>query len=89
MDCPTSDHLYIYFIFKHKNSYQNNMRHYSQFSAPIVKTISYPGPIIRDILPVTSKELRSLKAFKNIKKWKPENCPCRLCKTRIIRIGFI
>ena len=73
------------------------MRHNSQFSTPIVKTvfqgteiISYPGPTIRDTLPVTSKELRSLKAFKNIiKKWKPENCPCRLCKTRVIRIGFI
>lgn len=73
------------------------MRNNSEFSTPIVKTvfhgteiISYLGPIIRVILPLTSKELRSLKAFKNIiKKWKPENCPCRLCKTRIIRIGLI
>ena len=26
---------------------------------------------------------------KTIKKWKPENCPCRICKKYIANVGFI
>ena len=83
--------LLISDISKHKNSHPYNLRHDSQFSRPLVKTlfygtesIYYLRSVICDIFPVTYKELPSLEIFKNrIKKWKPENCPCRLCKTYV------
>ena len=89
-------YIYIYiYIYKHINSHPYNLRHDFQFSRPLVKTvfhgterISYLGPIIWDIFPVTYKELPSLEAFKNrIKKWKPQNYPYRIC--RVNRVGFI
>ena len=84
-------------IFKHKNSHPYNLPHVSQFFRPLLKTvfhgtksISYLGSVIWDILPFTHKELPNSEAFKNrIKKWKPENCPCRLCKTYVSIVGFI
>ena len=80
--------------FKLKNSYAYNLSHNPQFSRPLVKTvfygtesISYLGPVIWDILHVTYKDLPNLDSFKNrIKKWKPKNCPCRLCKTYVMMI---
>ena len=37
------------------------------------------------------KDATSLKSFQvNLKRWWiPENCPCRLCKTYIQRVGFL
>ena len=36
------------------------------------------------------KTKQNLDTFKiRIKKWKPENCPCRLCKVYIDRVGFL
>ena len=84
-------------IVKPKNRHLYNLRHYSQFSRPLVKNvfrgtenISYLGKYIIFGYSVTYKQLPSLEVFKNrIKKWKPENCPCRLCKTCVSRVGFI
>ena len=54
------------------------------------ETISFLGPKIWSILPNEIKESESLIEFKNkIKKWKPKECPCRLCKTYISGVGFI
>ena len=48
------------------------------------------GPKISDLVPSELKEKQSIAAFKNeIKKWKPNDCPCRLCKYYIARVGFI
>ena len=48
------------------------------------------GPIVWDnMLPEKFKSCTSLTHFKNsIKAWKPENCPCRLCKSFIPLLGF-
>ena len=36
------------------------------------------------------RESNSLNEFKNlIKFWKPDTCPCRLCKSYIAQVGFI
>ena len=83
-------------IFTHKNCHPYNLRLNSQFSRPLVRSvfhgtesISYLGPVIWDILPDSYKNLPNVSVFKNrIKNWKPENCPCRLCKTYISRLGF-
>ena len=91
-----SDGYVVSNIFPQKNSHPYNLRLNSQFSRPLVRSvfhgtesIPYLGPVIWDILPDSSKNLPNFSVFKSrIKKWKPENCPCRLCKTYISRIGF-
>ena len=41
-------------------------------------------------MPSELKESTSLNEFKKkIKTWKPENCPCKLCKIYIQRIGYL
>ena len=67
-----------------------------QFPRPLVRSvfngtesISYLNLVIWEILPDSYKNLPNFRVFKNkIKKWKPQNCPYRLCKTNISRVGF-
>ena len=74
-----------------------NLRSNSNFAVPNVKSgfhgsgsITYLGPKIWDIVPLQLKELTSLNAFKKgIKKWQPNNCPCRLCKQYVLNLRFI
>ena len=41
-------------------------------------------------LPSDLKQCKSLERFKSkIKNWIPENCPCKLCKTYLQRIGYV
>ena len=57
-------------------------------AVPIVKSVhkgleslSYLGRKIWELLPLDIKETETLLKFKaKIKKWNPQNCPCRLCK---------
>jgi hypothetical protein len=43
-----------------------------------------------NMLPENLKQIRSLEGFKRkIRKWKPTNCPCRICKHYIAGVGFI
>ena len=54
------------------------------------ESISYLGPQIWDMIPVEMKNLKTISAFKReVKNWKLENCPCRLCKQYIQNVGFI
>ena len=54
------------------------------------ESLSNLGPRIWNLVPDKLKQLVDIHAFKKeIKKWKPENCPCRLCKTYIPHVGFI
>ena len=54
------------------------------------ETISFRGPQVWSMLPEDIKNSQSLAEFKiKIKKWKPEGCTCRLCKTYIPQLGFI
>ena len=83
------------FKLKAENSY--NLGQVSEFSRPMVKSvyhgtesISYLGPKIWDILPEKLKNIDNLEHFKKeIKTWKPDNCPCRLCKVYIESVGFL
>ena len=53
-------------------------------------TLSFLGPKIWAIVPIAIKESKSLIEFKReISKWKPEQCPCRLCDTYITGLGFV
>ena len=49
------------------------------------ESISILGPKIWEL-----KQLETVNAFKKeIKKWKPENCPCRLCRPHIQNVGVL
>ena len=74
-------------VFKLNSDSRYNLRQILQFFKSLIKSvyhrtesISYLGPKIWDILPDDYKTIQNLDTFKiKIKKWKPENCPCRLC----------
>ena len=74
-----------------------NLRHDSYFAIPNVKSVyhvpeslSNLGPRIWNLVPDKLKQLVDIHPFKKeIRKWKPRNCPCRLCKTYIPNVGFI
>ena len=52
--------------------------------------MSFLGPKIWELFPSNFKDSENLNFFKsNIKSWKLENCPCRLCRLYIAGIGFI
>ena len=84
-------------IFKLRVENPYNLRHVSEFSRPMVKTvyhgtesISYLGPKIWNILPEKLKNIENLEHFKKeIKTWKPDNCPCILGKVYIESVGFL
>ena len=49
-----------------------------------------PSTVIWNILPDRLKNVNSIEAFKiQIKKWKPENYPRRLCKVYVQNVGFV
>ena len=80
---------------KRNNAY--NLRKPSEFVRPKVQSvfhgkesISYLGPQIWNMIPVDMKNLTTISAFKGeVKNWKLENSPCRLCKPYIQNVGFI
>ena len=48
------------------------------------ESISFLEPKIWNMLPDDCKDIDNLNTVKNkVQKWKPENCPCRLCKIYI------
>ena len=54
------------------------------------ETLSFRGPKTWDLLPTHIKNSESLREFVlKVKKWKPEGCTCRLCKTYVTNLGFL
>ena len=88
---PLMNEIYV----KRNNAY--NLGKSSEFVRPKVhsvfhgkESISYLGPQIWDMIPLEMKNLITISAFKReVKNWKLENCPCRLCKPYIQNVGFI
>ena len=84
-------------VFEVRNEHPYNLRQSSQFFRYFVKLVyrgtenlSYLGPKIWDTPPNIYKNIEDLHKFKKaIKKWKPENCHCRICKKNIANVGFI
>ena len=55
-----------------------------------IQSVQHLGPKIWNIVPQNIKESSSLNEFKSlIKFWKPDTCPCRLCKNCNAQVGFI
>ena len=73
------------------------MRNESEFKVPKVNTVyrgddslRHLGPLIWDIVPQEIKLSNSLFQFKRrIKKWTPDDCPCRLCRIYVQGVGYI
>ena len=83
------------FLVKEQGNY--NMENQTGFVIRQVKSANYGlenmrglGPKIWEILPNDLKNKESVHSFKiAIKRWKPESCPCRLCKTYLENIGYL
>ena len=84
-------------IFKLKDQSHYNLRYNFLFFRPLVKSVykgteslSFLGPKVWDILPDTYNDMPDLNSFKlALKRWRPVNCPCRICKVYIASVGFI
>ena len=55
-----------------------------------IQSVRYLGPKIWDMISNNIKNFTSSNKFKNSdKSWKPNECPCRLCKEYFAQVGFI
>ena len=81
----------------HQKVNHYDLRNPYEFSTPNVNSvfhgpasIRYLGPLLCLLILSEFKDSNTISAFKAvIRKWKPNNCPCRLCKTYIGNVGFI
>ena len=84
-------------IFNLRENTHYNLRHTSQFLVDPIHSVfngsesaSYLGSKIWEQTPFGIKNINSLVGFKKeIRKWKPANCACRICKVFILNLGFI
>ena len=84
-------------IFARETESHYNLRRCNDFRIPSIRTvyhgsenISFLGPKIWNILPDEIKQQTSLNSLKkSLKKWKPQDCPCRLCKVYVNGVGFL
>ena len=84
-------------VFDFQEPYYNLRSETSQFRRENIKTTHYGiqsvkflGPKIWAMVPQNIKNCKSLQEFKKqIKVWKPEACPCRMCKKYVANIDFI
>ena len=53
------------------------------------ETLAHIGPKIWSIVPNDIKKFSLSKFTKKVRMWKPDKCPCRICKTYIQGLGFV
>ena len=84
-------------VFTLRNTPRNNLRHASRFSTDPIHSVyngpestSYLRPKILEQITAEIKNKDSLDGFKKeIKKWKPTEYICRICKNFVPNLGFI
>ena len=84
-------------IFQLREKSHYNLRYTSEFLIQPIHSVyhgsdsvSYLGHKIWELFPPMIRQIDTFSVFKNaIKKWKPTNCPCRICKTYIPGVGFL
>ena len=77
--------------------YQYDLRNKSSWVSDNIRTVNYGtetirnmGPKTWDLVPIEIQESNSLLEFKQrVKRWKPNGCTCRLCKSYIYNLGFL
>ena len=83
-------------VFPRNYALNYNLRRHPEFASRTINTVHYGsesrsslGPKICEMLPLDLKNSDSLDSFKSgIKNWRPQECPCRLCKRYIHQVGF-
>ena len=83
-------------IFILNENFNPNLRFSSEFKRPNIRTVHYGedslayfGSVIWDLIPQDIKLINNINSFKiAIRKWKPSECPCRLCRTYIGSLGY-
>ena len=73
------------------------LRNQPVFAIPRVNSVHYGddsirhlGPLVWELIPSNIKLLSSIGQFKKqIRKWRPLNCPCRLCKPFLQGVGYL
>ena len=86
--------IFTEIFYKRNPNYQ--LHHTLHFSVPPIRSVyneseslSFLGLKICDIVQTKVKEMKTLSGFKSgIKKWWPQNCPCKVCKRNQPNIGF-
>ena len=54
------------------------------------ESLAHLGPQIWNLIPLNIRNSKSLYSFKKeVRKWKPNKCPCRLCKIYVKDVGFV
>ena len=84
-------------IIEMRNYNCPELRRTRDFLKPYNKTVRYGectlanlGCLLWDELPHHIKSAKSSDEFKKlIRRWKPLNCPCRLCKVYVEGVGFL
>ena len=84
-------------VFQIKDQGDYFLRNQRDFVIPTIKLVNYGlesirflGPKIWERLPNYLKKKESIENFKmTIKEWKPESCPCGLCKTYLQNVGYL
>ena len=84
-------------VFQIRNILHYNLRYAPTFVTENIHCVyngsesaSYLGPKIWEQIPTEIKMINSLAGFKKeIRKWKPVNCPCRICKVFFPNLGFL
>ena len=90
-----SDIMKDVFPLSTSSNYDIRCRH--TFTTRSVKTVycgfeslSDLAPKVWELIPNNIKSLENLPKFKKaIKNWKPDVCPCRLCRLYIPQVGFV
>ena len=84
-------------IFQLREDKHYNFRQISQFIVRHVncvfngsESVSHMGPKVWELTPSERKQVSSISMLKNkTKSWKPQECPCTICKCYIDGAGFI
>ena len=84
-------------VFQIKDQGYYFLKNQRDFVIPPIKSVNYGlecirflGPKIWETLPDNLKNKESIGSFNMaINEWKPESCPCRLCKTYLQNIGYL
>ena len=84
-------------IFEASNYRGPTLRSSKYFKRPNVKSVKYGdkslqvfGVQLWNQLPVDIQEMDNLNSFRSfIKKWRPSKCPCDICKTFIMGLGYV
>ena len=70
-----------------RNIFETRNIHTSSYG---IESLANLGPKIWSLVPDDIKAIKSFNLFKkNIKLWKPNKCPCNICKTYVRGIGYI